>query len=781
MRTAQPHTESSDTTTRLRSELLAEAGRRLAESLEPAATLTTVTDLLVPALADVCIVDLFRDDGAVERAAVIHADPAKADLAAGLCRYPPDLTRPGTAEALRTGQPDLEPDVTDAMLVQIARTDHHLTLLRALGVVSHMRVPLVARGRVLGSLLLVSTTPGRRYGVDDQSTAEELARRCALALDNARLHATEERARRRATSLSDATRALTEVGATPAAVLPLVARQAATLVGDLAVVRLLSGDGQWLDPVAVDHPHAGVRDLATALLAGERHPVDQGATGTALRTGRPFRMAGAALATLRRAIDPRLWPPLPDTPTDALLAVPLLVDGRAIGTLSVSRASADRPYDEDDERFLQELADRAALAIERARLFADIQASEERFRRIFEHAATGIAIIDLDGRFVQCNPAYAAMLGYHDDELQRLPFTVLVHPDDRAATLAEIGRLRASEQPSFEMESRYLHQSGETVWVRTFVSLLTDGSGTATHLVALVTDVTEQRRIDVERAALLAKEQAARADAEAAVRARDQFLSIAAHELRTPTAGIKGQAQLVLRMLRRGIADPERLERSMQGIELSANRLATLIDDLLDVARLQSGQLRLRPAALDLSALVEAAVWRHRDHATEHQHLVFEQAADAVTMIGDAGRLEQVVDNLLSNALKYAPAGGEIRVTLLADDVEAILTVEDGGIGLPVDAAEQIFNPFGRAANATTQNLPGMGLGLYISRQIVEAHGGRISAASAGEGLGTTFTVRLPLASALSSPLILDDAPVDDGSPVGDSASPVVVVEQAHV
>lgn len=753
--TAQHQTGTTGAASRLRAELLTEAGRRLAESLEPAATLSTVTDLLVPALADMCIVDLFRDDSAVERAAVIHADPARAALAANLQQYPPDLTRPGVAEALRTGTSDREANVTDEMLVRIARDDEHLGLLRALGVVSHMRVPLVARGRVLGSLLLISTTPDRRYGADDQKTAEELARPCALALDNARLHAAEEWARQRATTLADATRALTEVGATPAAVLPLVAQQAATLVGDLAVVRLLSGDGRWLDPVAVDHPDPTVRDEANTLLSAERHPVEQGATGAALRTGRPVRVAGAALETLRRATDPRLWPPLPRTPTDALLAVPLLVDGRGIGTLSVSRAATRRPYREDDERFLQELADRAALAIERARLFADIQASEERFRRIFEYAATGIAIMDLDGRFVQCNPAYAAMLGYRADALQHVPFTALVHPDDRAETVAEIGVVRTGELPFFESECRYLHQSGETVWVRTFVSPLPDRSGQATHLVSLVTDVTERRQAEAERTALLAKEQAARADAEAAVRARDQFLSIAAHELRTPTAGIKGQAQLALRMLRRGTSEPERLERSMRGIEVSADRLAALIDDLLDVARLQSGQLRLRPAALDLATLVEAAVWRHREQTPSDLSLTFEQAAEAMTVIGDAGRLEQVVDNLLSNALKYSPAGGAVRVALRADEAAIILSVQDDGIGLPEGAAEQIFRPFGRAANATTQNLPGMGLGLYISRQIVEAHGGRITATSSGEGQGTTFTLWLPS----SPPLVLDDSP----------------------
>jgi PAS domain S-box-containing protein len=739
---------------RTRLDLLAEAGRRLAESLDPAATLAAVTGLLVPALADLCIVDLFRADGVLERAAVVHADSSKESLVVGLRAYPPDLSRPGVADALRTGRSEREWHVTDAMLVQIARDAHHLALMRALGIVSHMRVPLVARGRVLGSLLLVSTSPARRYGPSEQVTAEELIGRCALALDNARLHAAEERARQRATALADATRALTEVGAMPAAVLPLVAHQAATLVGDLAVVRLLSDDGRWLEPAAVDHPNPAARNEARAALDGERHGADQGANGAALRTGSPQRLAGESLAALRAASVSQLWAPMQHITTDALLAVPLIVEGRGIGTLSISRSGPDPAYDEDDERFLQELGDRAALAIERARLFADLRANATRLRRqldltrtITENATLALFMVDEQLNCTYLNSAAERLTGFTMDELRGRTLHESIHylrPDGSPYPQADCPIDRAlREQRQVHGEETFVHRGGSLYPVAFTVSpILHDGA----HGGAImeVRDTTAEKLVEAERAALLAQEQAARADAEAAVRARDQFLSIAAHELRTPTAGIKGHAQLALRLFNRGEIDPERLVRGLRGIEISADRLTWLIDDLLDVARLQRGQLRLHVQPLDLAALIEAAVQRHRERDPDATRLELVRPADPISIVGDAGRLEQVIDNLLSNALKYSPGGGQVRATVSVDGNLVTLTVEDGGIGLPPGAADRIFEPFGRAANAMTQNVPGMGLGLYISRQIVEAHGGRIAAASDGEGQGATFTIWLP-------------------------------------
>ena len=234
------------------------------------------------------------------------------------------------------------------------------------------------------------------------------------------------------------------------------------------------------------------------------------------------------------------------------------------------------------------------------------------------------------------------------------------------------------------------------------------------------------------------------ADSQQAIRARDEFLSIASHELRTPLTGIKGYAQILLRAQARGQLDDDRLHRSLATIDDAADRLAALVDDLLDVSRIRTGHLPLRLATVDLVATLRDVTERYRDHLDHEHPLAMELPDRPVYVDVDVDRLEQVVTNLLSNAVKYSPTGGVVRLALVGGDGGALVQVSDSGIGLPPGSLEAIFQPFGRAANATRRSLPGMGLGLYICRTLVERHGGRIWATSGGENSGTTFGFWLP-------------------------------------
>ncbi len=182
----------------------------------------------------------------------------------------------------------------------------------------------------------------------------------------------------------------------------------------------------------------------------------------------------------------------------------------------------------------------------------------------------------------------------------------------------------------------------------------------------------------------------------------------------------------------------------MEAIAIGSDRMAVLTDDLLDVSRLHTGQFLLRPERLDLAALVRRVVERFADRLDGRHRLAVEVGVESCPLDADADRLEQVLTNLLENAVKYAPGGGVIRVMLAPDADGVLLTVADPGIGLPPGLAETIFTPFGRAPNAVERQLPGLGLGLYICRDIVQRHGGRIWAESVGEGQGTTFRVWLP-------------------------------------
>ncbi len=264
-----------------------------------------------------------------------------------------------------------------------------------------------------------------------------------------------------------------------------------------------------------------------------------------------------------------------------------------------------------------------------------------------------------------------------------------------------------------------------------------EGDARLLHLVA------DRMALAIDQARLYEAERQARAEAEEAVAARDRFLSIAAHELRTPITVVKGMADLLLRPPRGRGADPEHRARLLGRLAESANRLATLTDDLLDVSRLRLGRLPLRLAPLDLSELACTVAARYADRS-QGRGAPTVTGSEGCVVVADRDRIEQVLGNLLDNAVKYSPEGGQIAIRVGPEGDGVAVTVRDEGIGLPPGMEEVIFEPFGRAGNATALHLPGLGLGLYLCRELVERHGGRIRAESTGEGQGTTVTFWLP-------------------------------------
>lgn len=258
------------------------------------------------------------------------------------------------------------------------------------------------------------------------------------------------------------------------------------------------------------------------------------------------------------------------------------------------------------------------------------------------------------------------------------------------------------------------------------------------------------RRLTEERLQqALAAERAAREAAEAALRQRDEFVSVAAHELRTPITALSGQAQLLQRRLARdGGLDPERVAQALAMVTGQAVKLSRLVGQLLDVTRLHAGGLRLERQPTDLAALVQQAAAAARLLSQRHTIAVVCPAALAAKI--DPDRLEQVLTNLLDNAMKYSPAGGTIELTLGAAPPDAVeLAVRDHGLGIAPEKRGQIFECFYQAHDGGHRG--GLGLGLFISRQIVELHGGEIHAEFPPDG-GTRFVVRLPLRSELLVP-----------------------------
>jgi PAS domain S-box-containing protein len=263
---------------------------------------------------------------------------------------------------------------------------------------------------------------------------------------------------------------------------------------------------------------------------------------------------------------------------------------------------------------------------------------------------------------------------------------------------------------------------------------ISDGAGRLHGVVLVFRDVTELRRAQRQQ-------QAARESAEAANRAKDEFLATLSHELRTPLNAILGWVQ----MLRSGSLEQSRREHALEVIERNAAMQARLIEDLLDISRIMVGQLRLDYEAVDVRRIVDAAIDAIRPAVDNKSLRVSSSVRLASTVYGDPARLQQVVWNLLANAVKFTPPNGVITIDAQEDDGVVRIVVRDSGVGIPADFRSRVFEAFSQADATLTRPHGGLGLGLAIVRRLVEAHGGRAEADSAGENTGATFTVTLPV------------------------------------
>ncbi|MBA3513421.1 MAG: response regulator [Pyrinomonadaceae bacterium] len=265
------------------------------------------------------------------------------------------------------------------------------------------------------------------------------------------------------------------------------------------------------------------------------------------------------------------------------------------------------------------------------------------------------------------------------------------------------------------------------------------------HASELQMEIAERKQAEEERAQLLVREQAARAEAEQANRTKDEFLATLSHELRTPLSAILGWSHLV----RTGKLDELQMTRAFETIERNARSQSQLIDDLLDVSRIVTGKLQIELGPVNLPPVIEAAIDAVRP-AFEAKDIQFEPVmkSQALLVPGDANRLQQIFWNLFSNAVKFTPHGGRVRVEIERAEPHARVTVSDSGIGIKPDFLPYIFDRFRQADGSTTRVHGGLGLGLAIVKHLVELHQGTVKVDSKGPDQGATFTVSLPLASA---------------------------------
>ena len=404
-----------------------------------------------------------------------------------------------------------------------------------------------------------------------------------------------------------------------------------------------------------------------------------------------------------------------------VVALPMAIGRDLIGVLYVFRAYGTR-FTANDRQILASFADQAAIAVYNAQLYESISQEKSRLDAILEYSADGVLILDSAHRIVVFNRALTRLsgwgaseaLGRHHDEV-----ILWMHREtDMDLPKAVAGGWPLPSAQPLYVEGDLRRRRGGSVSVGITYAPLFDREGRLVNIIANVRDITRFREAD---------------------ELKSTFISVISHELKTPVALIKGYADTLLREDARW--EPETMQESLTVILEEADRLNQLIDNLLDASRLQAGGLPLEVEQVALDALAERVAGHFRTQ-TEIHEIVLRFPDHFPVVAGDSARLEQVLDNMVSNSIKYSPAGGRIEISGRASPNEVIVTVSDEGVGVPFEEQSRIFERFFRGAREHRQRTPGAGLGLYLAQAIVGAHGGRMWVESnPGEGAAFSFAI----------------------------------------
>jgi PAS domain S-box-containing protein len=408
-------------------------------------------------------------------------------------------------------------------------------------------------------------------------------------------------------------------------------------------------------------------------------------------------------------------------------------------------------------------------ALQLSAMNTELKQSEERFRSLSTCSPIGIFETDTEGRFTYTNPCYQEICGCSSADSCEQGWLECVHPQEKERAIASWSTYICQGQ-EYSADFQFQNFDGSLRWVEVRSSPMLSSQGELLGYVGTLEDITERKQAEEVRAQII-REQTARQEAEATNRMKDEFLAVLSHELRTPLTSMLGWSKI----LRSKKLDEKATARALDAIERNATSQMKLIEDILDVSRIIRGQLRLHLSVVNLISVIEAALEAVRPLA-ETKGIELNTTLDTSlgSVCGDPARLQQVVWNLLTNAIKFTPTGGKVEVRLQAIQPEewepqelfpqekvqisstsaplrfskttyAQIQVIDTGIGIASDFLPKVFERFRQADSTTTRSHGGLGLGLSIVRHLVELHGGLIYAESLGKEQGSTFTIKLPL------------------------------------
>lgn len=383
---------------------------------------------------------------------------------------------------------------------------------------------------------------------------------------------------------------------------------------------------------------------------------------------------------------------------------------------------------------------------ERKRIENDLLEAQRFTQGMLDTAPLVLYLLDLrSGRIVFASGMVLNALGYSTDELLDMEADTLlelVHPEDRGLVRDHFRQYSRRSEGLKQFELRIRHRDGDWRWLHCRERKFEDAASGSLALGVAV-DITDRRQAEQELEQLISMEQRLRLEAERANRAKDEFLAIVSHELRSPLNALRGWSFLL-----GNARNPEAnlVERATEAIKRNVDHQARLIDDLLDTSRIMSGKLTLEKRPLDLVQTVNAAIEVITPTAAAKRIDVrFDKAATVLSIDGDPARIQQIVVNLLTNAVKFTPEEGCIEINAVAEGEFVRLTVKDSGIGIDADFLPRVFDRFSQADTSTTRKHGGLGIGLALVRHLAEMHGGRAWAESDGPGKGASFTIEIPL------------------------------------
>jgi PAS domain S-box-containing protein len=381
----------------------------------------------------------------------------------------------------------------------------------------------------------------------------------------------------------------------------------------------------------------------------------------------------------------------------------------------------------------------------------DLRRSEERFRLLVEGVGEyAIFMLDPNGRVATWNVGAERIKGYKPHDIIGQHFSIFYPSEAKESGWPDHELREATEKGSFVDTGWRIRKDGTRFWANVTITALRDAAGRLIGYAKLTRDLTDAKRAEAIELAnkhheeMLDAERSARMAAQRATQLKDEFLATLSHELRTPLNAILGWTQILLRGEAPG--GPDAQKKAVEVIDRNARAQVQLIDDLLDLSRIMTGKIRLELQQISFASVVEAAVDSAMPSAdTKDIRLKAIYGASRDIVSADAARLQQVVWNLLTNAIKFTPKGGQVHVLIQRVNSHVELSISDTGIGIPESYLPHVFDRFSQRDGSTTRTYGGLGLGLAICKQLVELHGGSIRAASGGEGKGATFFVHLPL------------------------------------